>query len=309
MSAGWTAAGVRGRGLLRRRLGGVGARQLATSPSLSAALDVLERTPYGREISQGQDLAAAQHAVSAVVLWHLRILAGWDPPLGAGPLRVLGSGFEIANVTGHILGLSGEPARAPYALGSLATAWPAVSAARTPAEVRAALRSSAWGDPGSEHLPAIRLALQLAWARRVFDGAPGAGDWASAGAALLVARVLAAGAEVSLGPVAVRDASHLLGPNWQRATSLADLGRHLPRVAARALEGVENREQLWRAEVRWWATVEAAATALALRPRPDASAGVGVAALLAADAWRIRAALALAGHGGADLAEVLHDVA
>jgi len=309
VSAGWVAAGVRGRGLLRRRLGRDGALQLATLPSLGSALGALERTPYGREISPGQDLAAAQHAVSAAVLWHLRILAGWSPPLGAGPLRLLGSGFEIANVTGHMLGLSGEPARDPYALGSLATAWPAVSAARTPAEVRAALRSSAWGDPGSEQLPAIRLALQFAWALRVYDGVPGAGDWATAGAALLVSRVLVAGADDSLGPGAVRDATHLLGPNWQRANSLQDVGRHLPRVAARALEGVDNPEQLWRAEARWWATVEAAATPLAVRPRPDATAGVGVAALLAADAWRIRAALALAGHGGGDLAGVLLDVA
>jgi hypothetical protein len=42
------------------------------------------------------DLAAAQHAVSATMLWHLRVLAGWVPPYASGPLRVLAAGFEIA---------------------------------------------------------------------------------------------------------------------------------------------------------------------------------------------------------------------
>lgn len=309
MSAGWVAAGVRGRGLLRRRLGHEGARRLAASPSLSSALAVLASTSYGREVRDDMDLEAAQHAISATVLWHLRVLAGWGPPLGAGPLRVLGGGFEIANVTGRLLALSGRQARPPYVLGSLATAWPAVSAARTPADVRAALRSSAWGDPGSEELPAIRLALQLAWARRAFDGAPGAADWATAGAALLISRVLAGDALASLGASAVRDATHLLGPSWQRATSPEDLRRYVPPVAARSLEGVEAADQLWRAEAHWWATVETSATTLAARPRPDASVGVGVAASLAADAWRARAALTLAGRGGGDMEEALDGVA
>jgi hypothetical protein len=309
VTAGWVAAGVRGRALLRRRLGQDETARLAASRSLGSALAALETTSYGREIRPGQDLAAAQHAVSATALWHLRVLAGWGPPLGAGPLRILGSGFEIANVTGRLLALSGAPARTPYALGSLATVWPGIAAARSPAELRAVLRSSPWGDPGSDELPVVRVSLQLAWARRVLDGVPGAADWAIAGAALTVARTLATGTRSSLGATASHDVTHVLGPDWWQATSISELGGQVPPAAARALQGVHSAHQLWQAEARWWAAVEAAATPLAARPRPDASSGVGVAVLLAADAWRLRAALALAEHGGGNLAEVLGAVA
>lgn len=309
MTAGWIAAGVRGRGLLRRRCGPEEGRRLASSSSLASALARLEPTPYGREIRPDMDLETAQHMVSATVVWHLRVLAGWEPPLGAGPLRLLAGGFEIANITGHLLELAGKLARTPYELGSLATAWPAVSAARTPAEARAALRSSAWGDPGSEKLPEIRLGLQFAWARRLFDGAPGTADWATAGASLLMARVLTASARSSLSPAAEQDATHLLGPEWRHATSLEDLGRHLFRGPARSLQGAGNTDQLWRAEAQWWEMVEASATSLVARSRPDASSGVGIGALLAVDAWRIRGALAMAARGGGDLAEVVDGVA
>ncbi|HUI03187.1 MAG TPA: hypothetical protein VLZ77_06580, partial [Acidimicrobiales bacterium] len=110
-------------------------------------------------------------------------------------------------------------------------------------------------------------------------------------------------------PSARRDATHLLGPRWPEATQAAELGRVVPRCAARLLDGVDGTEQLWRAEARWWTTVEASATSLATGPRPDASCGVGVAALLAVDAWRVRAALTLAARGGGDPAEVLDGAA
>ncbi len=309
MTAGWVAAGVRGRALLRRRLGPDGAARLAASPSLATGLAQLAPTSYSHDVKPGQDVAAAQHAVSATALWHLRVLAGWGPPLGAGPLRVLGGGYEIANVTGRLLELSGGSVRSPYVLGSLATAWPAVAAARSSSELRTALGSSPWGDPGSAELPDVRVALQLAWARRVFDGVPGAADWAVAGAALLIARLIVTGAEASLGATAKRDATHLLGTDWPRATTVEELAGLVPRAAQRALVPASSSGDLWRAETYWWSVVETAATSLAERPRPDASAGVGVATLLAADAWRVRAAIACAARGGGDLAEVLGAVA
>jgi hypothetical protein len=309
VSAGWVAATVRGRGLARRRLGEDGARHLARSASLPSALAALGTTPYGRGLRTDMDLATAQHTVSAAVLWHLRVLAGWGPPLGAGPLRLVAAGFEIANVSGQLARLSGQPAQAPYALGSMATAWPAVSRARTPAEVRAALRASGWGDPGSDDPAAVRLAMQLAWARRVFDDVPGGAEAAIGGAALVVARVLAAGARATLSPSAHRDATHLLGPQWHEAVSPEDLTRHVSRRATQALRGVEHAEDLWHAEMRWWSAVEATGATLVARSEAGAAAGVGVAALLAADAWRVRAALALAAGGGGDLAEVLDAVA
>jgi hypothetical protein len=83
----------------------------------------------------------------------------------------------------------------------------------------------------------------------------------------------------------------------------------VPRGAAQALHGVESAENLWQAEIRWWSTMESAGTVLAARPQAGASAGVGVAALLAADAWRVRAALAMAAGGGGDLAGMLDAVA
>ena len=309
MSAGWVAAGVRGRGLLRRRLGPEGVIRLAWSRSLEAALAELESTPYRREVRPGMDLASAQRAVSATVLWHLRVLAGWGPPLAAGPLRVLAGSFEIANIAGHLARLSGQPAQDAYDLGSLATAWPAVSRARSAAEARAVLRASPWGDPGSEELPGLRLSLELAWARRVLDGVPGAADWAVATAALVVARVIAAGAQSSLAAGAVRDATHVLGPRWQTADSLDDLATRLPRAAAKALDGVPGPEDLWLAEVRWCWALEEIGTCLVARPRPDSATGTGIAAQLEADAWRVRAALAVAAVGGGDLAEAVGGVA
>ena len=309
MSAGWVAATVRGRGLVRRRVGADGATRLARSGSLPEALAALGTTSYGPAVRADMDLATAQRAVSATLLWHLRVLAGWGPPLGAGPLRILAGGFEIANVSGQLARLAGQPAPAPYRLGSMASVWPAVSRAGTVAEVRTVLRRSGWGDPGSDDPAAVRVAMQLGWARRVYDEVPGAADAAVGGGALVVARVLAAGARTTLGPSARRDATRLLGPQWDAAVSPEDLARHVPPHAGAALLGVASAGNLWQAERRWWAAVESSGSTLAARAAAGAAAGVGVAALLAADAWRVRAALAIAAGGGGDLAEVLDGVA
>lgn len=298
MTAGWVAAGVRGRGLVRRRLGREGAGQVASCRSLEDAVSLLQSTPYGRNIRPGMDLGEVQHAMFATVLWHLRILAGWNPPLGAGPLRLLAAGFEVANIEGRLAQLTGQHAAAPFELGSTGSAWMVVSGARTPAEVRTALSSSVWGDPGTDKLPEVRLALQLAWARRVLDGAGGAGDWAIARAALVLARVVASGAVPALGPLARRDARRLLGASWEGARSIEELAAGVRGPAARALRGVTGPEDLWRAEARWWTTVESESRTLAVRPRADAAAGVGAIGLLACDAWRVRAALAAAARGG-----------
>jgi hypothetical protein len=309
VSAGWVAAGVRAKGLARRQLGRDGVRKLAASDSLSTALGALARTPYGRDVNTEMDLPTAEHAVFATLLWHMRILAGWGPPLGAGPLRLLAAGFEIANVTGHLARLEGHEAPDPFVLGSMATAWPAISAARTPAEVRTALASSSWGDPGGEDLATVRLALLLGWARRVLDGVPGAGDWAVSGAALVLFRVLGAGAASALGPPARRDAQRLVGSRWEEPGSPGELSGRLPRAAAKALEGVTQAGELWRAEVRWWSNLKTSGAAMAARSTLDVSSSVGVVGLLAADAWRTRAALQVAARGGGDIDELLDAVA
>ena len=309
MSAGWVAAGVRAKGLAHRRLGRDGARHLATSDSLAAALGTLAHTPYGREVRREMDLASAEHAVFATLLWHMRILAGWGPPLGSGPLRLLATGFEVANVTGQLARIGGQNAPSPYALGSMATAWPAISEARTPAEVRMALASSSWGDPGGEDLATVRLALVLGWARRVLDGVPGAADWAISGAALVLCRVLMADAFSALGPSARRDAHHLLGSGWQEASSPGELARHVPRAAAKVLEAASGPDDLWRAEVQWWSNLEVTGAALAAHSTLDVSSSVGVVGLLAVDAWRTRAALQVAARGGGEIVELFDAMA
>lgn len=291
---------------MRRLVGVDGARLIAGAPCLEDALDRLGTTPYAREVRPGMALAEAQHAVAAVALWHLRILAGWSPPLGAGSIRLFAERLEIANITGHLAALSGLPALEPYELGSLGTAWPTVAAARTAADVRAALAASGWGDPGTERLAEVSLVLQFAWARRIYDGVPGAADWAVSMAALLVARSLAAG--IPLPRAAAAHASHLLGPRWPDASSPTALASRVPRPAARVLADVDDALSLWRAEARWWARVGTDAEVLAARSRPDALVVVGMAALLGVDAFFVRAALATAGHPDR-LAEVLDAMA
>ena len=98
MSAGWVAGSVRAKALVRRRLGADGARRLAACGSLGDALGLLAATPYGANIRRDQPLAAAQHEVAGILLWDLRVLAGWLPRDGVRLLRTLGAWFELANV-------------------------------------------------------------------------------------------------------------------------------------------------------------------------------------------------------------------
>lgn len=309
MSAGWVAAAVRGKGLARRRLEPDVLTSLAASRSLAEALAILARTPYGREVRPDMDLATAQWAITATLVWHLRILLGWSPPLRSRPLREVTAGFEIGNVVGHLARMNGQPAPASLTLGSLGTAWTALSRSQSPAELHAALRSSVWGDPGGDDPATVRLALQLRWARRVLDGAPAAADWAVSGTTLILARVLATDALSTLGRSARLDITYVLGPRWQHATSFAELPGLLPLAVGRLLRDVDGADDLWRAEARWWAALESGGAALMAHPLSDSSSSIGVAALLAVDAWRARAAIAIAAHGGGALEEVFDGVA
>src|SRR5689334_25150384 len=98
MPAGWVAGSVRARALARRRLGRAGDRALATTGSLGASIVTLAASPYGRDVRAGSSLADAQRAVGATLLWHLRVLAGWQPAEGSQAVRALAGWFEIANV-------------------------------------------------------------------------------------------------------------------------------------------------------------------------------------------------------------------
>src|SRR3972149_286485 len=103
MSIGWVGASVRARLLLRRRVGQGRAAQIARSPSLRDALLGLAGTAYGRELEPGLRLEAAQRAVAAATLLHLRLLSGWLPPGRAEVLRALAAWYELANVEDRLV--------------------------------------------------------------------------------------------------------------------------------------------------------------------------------------------------------------
>ncbi len=304
MSAGWVASGVRARAMSGRRVGAAAARQLASVPGLAEAVDELAGTPYGHVVRPGQTLAEAQHAVSATLLWHLRVLGGWVPHGDARILRVLAGGFEIANTDERLRELGGAAAEPAFQLGTLSTAWNRIALARSPAHVREALTRSVWGDPGAETAAAVHLGMRLSWAARVTAAVPDARPWAGGAAALLLAReVVLAGRRPTAE--AVRVAGSLLGSTWVAATSVASLRAALPHPARWALDAVQDPTDLWRAEAAWWLRVERDGFALLRGPVTTAAPVIGMAAVLAADAWRVRAALAVAARGGALTPEAL----
>ena len=63
-------------------------------------------------------------------------------------------------------------------------------------------------------------------------------------------------------------------------------------------DGVTGADGLWTAEARWWARVEADGLTLLGRSHFAGASTIGAVAVLAADAWRCRAALTVASRGG-----------
>jgi hypothetical protein len=289
MSAAWIAGGVRARALLRRRAGPAGAREIAACPSLAAALDLLAAGPYQRDVRPGQTIDQAEHAVGSTLLWHLRVLAGWQPRAGAEAVRLLAGWFEVANVLEHVRSLVGDESGPPHRLGTLATAWPRLAATTSLAELRSALAASPWGDPGADDPWGIATGVQLAWAARLADGVPQARSWAAGGAALLVAR-----ARFLLD----REVPERHGFDVRSAESLTAFACGLPGEARWALADVERPLDLWLAEERWWTRVEQDAYALLRGPGFGPDLVVACGTLLAVDARRVRGALELALRGG-----------
>jgi hypothetical protein len=303
VSTAWVAGVVRAKALARRRLGAGATRAVAAAPGLDEALATLAATPYGHDVHPGQSLAEAQHAVGASLLWNMRVLAGWLPRTGADVVRLLAAGFEVANVDEHLARLRGEAAEPAYALGTLETAWAALSATSTPASAGAALGTSPWLLRDVTTPAELHLGLRLAWADAVVAGVPEAAAWARGGAALLVLREVALEGRGLSQPLAGR-ASDVLGPAFTesvtgRRAELADWRRRLPGDTRWVLDGVERLEDLWRAEARWWQRVERDGFALLRGSGYDRQPVVGALAVLAVDAWRVRAALETAARGGA----------
>ncbi len=299
MSAGWVAGSVRARALARRRLGADATRRLAASPSLADALRTLAVTRYGRADTPGQTLAGAQHAIAGMVLWELRVLAGWLPRDGVHLLRTLAGWFELANVDELLQTMADRPGGPEFRLGALATAWPQLRRPAGLAELRAALTASPWRDPGGDTVPEIRLGIRARWAARVAACGDPARTWAAGAAALLLAgERFAAG--LAVHPAVTDALSGLLGAA-AGASTLDQLTSGLPAQARWALAGISSPAGLWRAEAAWWARVEDDGFRLLRTSGLDRGAVLGAVAVLGADAWRACAALEIAARGGGPL--------
>ncbi|MEU0112408.1 hypothetical protein ABZ137_01430 [Streptomyces bobili] len=286
-------------------MGAEGIGQVAASGALDDALRYLAATPYRHDVTPGVTPAEAQRSVAATLLWHLRVLAGWQPATGADAVRALAAGFEISNTEHHLSELAADPRQLgterlrppPYRLGALAIAWTRLARTRSPSELRAALATSAWGDPGGDSPAAIATGMRVSAAVRLCAACPDASRWAAARLALLFGReVFVVGRRMP--DVSARRAARLLGARAVGAGSYADFRQRLPATAGWLLEDVEEAADLWRAEARWWDAVERDGRALLRRARFGPQPVVGAVALLSADAWRTRGALELAARGG-----------
>jgi hypothetical protein len=306
MSIGWVAGAVRGKALARRSLGAQATHSVAAQPSLPAALQVLSESTYGHRLGPDMDLEAAQHAVAETTLWHLRVLAGWLPPRGAGIVRALAAWFEASDLAELAVAISAGRIRpaASFALGTLGTlgpAWARAAEARSLQELRAVLAHSAWGDPGGSSLQDIFLGLRLGWARilgSAFREHPawGAGELALAAAAALFLRT---GESDKPDPKRVPE----LGPRWDRAPDVAAFVARLPTDARWPFREVDAPGALWKAQRAWWIRVEGDAAALVSRRALGRATVVGASVALVVDCWRVRAALARAYRGAPDSEE------
>ncbi|MCZ4602788.1 hypothetical protein O3S80_03165 [Streptomyces sp. Lzd4kr] len=305
MGAGWVAGVTRARALRTRCLGTGGIGEVAAAATLDDALRYLAATPYRHNMGLGSTVAGAQRAVSATLLWHLRVLAGWQPATGADAIRALAAGFELSNTEHHLRSLAADARRPgstplhspPYRLGALANAWTRLAQTRTPAELRTTLAASVWGDPGGGSPAAVATGGRVSAALRLATSVPDAARWATARLALLFGReVFVVGRRMP--DVSVRRAARLLGPGAIAAGSYADFRQALPADAAWLLDDIDEAADLWRAEARWWDAVERDGRELLRRSHFGPQPVVGAVALLSVDAWRTRGALELAARGG-----------
>jgi hypothetical protein len=296
MTAAWVAGATRARAMLAQRVGADAARELAAASGIGDAVRRLGGTAYRRGLEPDADLRAAQRAVSGTLLWQLRVLAGWLPQRWAWRARLFAAGFEIANIEA-LRRATAEPEVPPYRLGALATAWPRLSAARSPAELRQALAASPWGDPGDDSAAALATGLRVSAAVRTALTIPQSARWAAGRLALVVARERFVLDRRLTAPCAQR-AARVLGSAATAAADYDEYLRRLPAVARWACADVTDPAELWQAEARWWTTLEQEGAQLLRVTRPSPDPVVGAVALLSADVWRVRAALEFAARGG-----------
>jgi len=294
MSAAWVAGAVRGRLMLEHRAGIESVQEVARQETLAAGAGMLAGTRYAGA-AEAATLEEAERALARSLALELRVLAAWLPSEGAGLLRVLAGWFELANIEDRVAYLAGGRLWSPVQLGVLASVWDAASRIEDPGELRRLLRDSPWGEPAGERPEEIGLALRFGWARRVARQVPEARGWAAGAAAILLA------SETCLNgrppPASIVPAA-LLGGEWQGADSLDELRRRLPSSASWALAGIEEPEELWRAEPAWWRQVGDDARTMLTSGWQGRGTIIGVVGLLALDAVRVATALAVAAAGG-----------
>jgi hypothetical protein len=293
MSAGWVAAAIRGRALTRRMVGPDGARHMAGN-SWPDARTALLGTFYGAELPPNADRREAGRHVVEATMWQLRVIAGWLPPGQGALLRVFAGPMEIANIEGRLAQLAGLDADPPFRLGSLAVAWPRVAAANSVEQVRSALATSVWRDPGGSDATTMALSLRLAWARRLASQVPDTATWAKGAAAVLLARERFGFARTINEPTS-RVIDGLIGHHWRRASSLSSLIDQLPKTASWPFLDVHDPDDLWQAEIALGRRVSSDADRFAYSGRYDKATLTGAMALLLVDLWRVLGAIQLAG--------------
>lgn len=225
------------------------------------------------------------------------MIAGWVPASGVGVLRLTMAWFEILNVEARLRAPVVGRVAPPFDLGGLATIRGETESA-TAGDVLTRLRATWWGAPEQESVRAIGLSMRSKLVVRASSGVPGARSWAAGAAALIVAReqVIAGN---RLPPDVRGNLAHVLGEAALDADSLDALTSCLPSRARWVLDGVTSNEDVWKAESGWWGRVEADGHELLRRSSIGPEPVVGAVAVMAADAWRLRAALYAAALGGA----------
>jgi len=303
MSAAWVAGAVRGRLMLEHCAGIKSVQEVARQETLAAGASVLAGTKYAA-VAGAASLEEAERELAGSLALQLRVLAAWLPSDGAGLLRVLAGWFELANIEDRLAYLAGGRLWPPVQLGVLASVWDAASQFEDPGELRRLLRDSPWGEPAGDERDEIGLALRFGWARRVARQIPEARGWAAGAAAILLASELVL---TGRPPAPTIVPTALLGSDWPGADSLAELRRRLPTSASWPLAGIEEPEELWRAEPSWWRQVGDDARTMLTSGWQGRGTVVGVVGLLALDAVRVAAALAVAATGGSAAADQVLD--
>ncbi|WP_341953426.1 hypothetical protein [Salinibacterium sp. TMP30] len=295
MIADWVAASVRARGMIERRVGHGGSDRIAACHEFDEALASLAGTVYGGRLEGVSTLAEAQRAINATVLWQLRVLAGWLPASGMQLVTAAAAGFEAVNIEALAQRLSGRGDERPfYELGALATAWPTVRTMTSLSDLSTALRGSRWGDFGTlTDADDLEDVLTVAWLQRLMVAAPAVRPWVVTEFVLIAARILFVD-QTEPAARLVQIVRPCIAEAWRSTRDLTAFADALPRSARAVIADIDAPTELWRAEKRLVTTVEEDAARLLRGSIPGPDVILGAVALLAVDAWRVRAALSAA---------------